>query len=182
MNLIHHCNFCEVLGPPIGSKNVAVRILYKIVFDVYLSVPYFIVQHNGVHNFKIEKLYIMRIIIYWNVRPFNLVCRNVHVFRRDLLPQFSEKVCNDRRWILEVTASNFSCVHMRIFFKQLFWSINCFLYVRPQILVPVTSYLFHRISRWLCVRLSFKVWNTTENTLGYLCIHSLAKLRYNYIP
>lgn len=84
--------------------------------------------------------------------------------------------------MLVVTANNFSCVHMHIFFKHLFWSINCFLYVRPQVIVLLTSFLFHRISRWLCVRLSFKVWNKTVNTFGYLCVHSLAKLRYNYIP
>jgi hypothetical protein len=38
---------------PIGSKHVAVQILYKVVFDGYLFVPSFLVQHNGMHNFKI---------------------------------------------------------------------------------------------------------------------------------
>jgi len=37
------------------SKHVAVRILYKVVFDGYFVFPYFIVQHNGMHNFKIIK-------------------------------------------------------------------------------------------------------------------------------
>jgi hypothetical protein len=36
-----------------GSKHVANGLFYKVAFDGYLLIPYFIVQHNGVHNFKI---------------------------------------------------------------------------------------------------------------------------------
>jgi hypothetical protein len=50
-----------------GSKYVAERIiLYKAVFDSCLFIPYFIAQHNGMHNFKI--------------RDFNLLCQTVSVF------------------------------------------------------------------------------------------------------
>lgn len=30
-----------------------INSLYKIVFDSYLSTPYFIVQHTAMHKFKI---------------------------------------------------------------------------------------------------------------------------------
>jgi len=58
------CSKSQPSDDSIGSKNVAVPILYKVVFDDYLSAPYFTVQHNRIHNFKIEILYIMTIIIY----------------------------------------------------------------------------------------------------------------------
>jgi hypothetical protein len=37
---------------PVGSTHVA-ELFYKVVFDGYLFIPYFIVQHNGMPNFKI---------------------------------------------------------------------------------------------------------------------------------
>jgi hypothetical protein len=39
---------------PMGSKHVAVWISHKVVFDGYLLIPYFIVQHNFNFNFKIK--------------------------------------------------------------------------------------------------------------------------------
>jgi hypothetical protein len=40
---------------PVESKHLAVLILHEVVFDGYLFIPYFIVQHNGMHNFAIKK-------------------------------------------------------------------------------------------------------------------------------
>jgi hypothetical protein len=50
---------CSKIQPdddPVRSKHVAVGIFYKVVFNSYLFVPYFIVHHNGKLNFKILKL------------------------------------------------------------------------------------------------------------------------------
>ena len=37
---------------PTGSKHVAVRIFYKVLFDLFLFILYFIVTHSGTHNFQ----------------------------------------------------------------------------------------------------------------------------------
>ena len=47
------CSKSHTDDDPRELKHVAVWILYKVVFDGYLLFPYFMVQHNGMHNFKI---------------------------------------------------------------------------------------------------------------------------------
>jgi hypothetical protein len=50
----------KVLGQSIGALLVHIMVwdiinelFYKTVFDGYLFIPYFIVQHNRIRNFKI---------------------------------------------------------------------------------------------------------------------------------
>jgi len=45
---------------PKGSKHLAIRMLYKVLFYDYLFIPYFIVQHSGMQNFQIEYILFRR--------------------------------------------------------------------------------------------------------------------------
>jgi len=50
------CSKSQPDDDPEGSKHVALWILHKLVFNCYLFILYFMVQHNGMHNFKIDTI------------------------------------------------------------------------------------------------------------------------------
>jgi hypothetical protein len=50
--LILVCSEIQPDDDPTGSTYVFVLVLYKAVFDRYLFTLYFIIQHNGMYNFK----------------------------------------------------------------------------------------------------------------------------------
>jgi hypothetical protein len=54
---------------PWGRNMYRSELFYKLVFDGYLFIPYFIVQHNGTHNLlKIKKINILsRVRQYWTL-------------------------------------------------------------------------------------------------------------------
>ena len=45
----------RLMMTPWGRNMYRSELFYKRVFDSYLFIPYFIVQHNGTHNFLKNK-------------------------------------------------------------------------------------------------------------------------------
>jgi len=81
------CSKRQLDDDSITSKHVAVRILYIVVLDGCLFVSYFVVQHNGMHNFKT-----------WIFMPYFVVVADTVLTSCRFLP-ISTAACTSREFV-----------------------------------------------------------------------------------